>query len=257
MRRISVVGLVALGALVAATAGFAQPAAGPTTYTFVAEWQIPRTQWANFESDFDKNSKPVFEKLAASGTIVGWGVFENIVHTEDGPTHGTWWIATSAAGLEQTRIELRNATRASDSLATATKHRDYYLRSLMANGKPGSGGGYLTVSSFLVKAGQANEWRQLWEKYQKPIYDDLVAKGLLVGYSIDVEDVHTDSNAWRFVATVSPNIDAEDKIGAAFDAVTAKLSPEEQKTRTLAGQAVLEPGAHRDMFARIIRHWSK
>jgi len=71
------------------------------------------------------------------------------------------------------------------------------------------------------------EWRQGWEQYFKPLYNDLVSKGLLVGYSVDVEDVHTESPLWRrwHVVTLSPNIGTQDKITAAFDAAAAKRKP--------------------------------
>jgi hypothetical protein len=257
MFRTSVIGVVLLSAALAASDAAAQPA-GATSYTFVAQWQVPRGQWETFVADFEKNTRPVLEKLAANGTLVGWGAFESIVHTHEGYTHGTWWSSTSAAGIEQARLELRKAAAASTSLTAATAHRDYYLRSLLGNGKAASGtDAYLQVSSFMVKPGQGTEWRQGWEKYFKPLYDDLVSKGLLVGYSVDVEDVHTESPLWRHVVTLSPNIGTQDKITAAFDAAAAKRSPEEQKALTAGGQATLEPGAHRDMYARVIRHWSK
>lgn len=230
----------------------------PTTYTFVAEWQIPRAQWANFVADFEKNTRPVLEKMAANGTLVAWGAFETIVHTEEGMTHGTWWSSNTVAGIESTRAELLKASTASSSLGSATKHRDYYLRSLIGNGKAAAGtNGYLSVSSYLVKPGQGQEWRQMWEKNNKAIYDDLVAKGLVLGYSIDVEDIHTDNPGWRHVVSMSPNADAEDKIGAAFDAANAKRSAQEQQAMTAAMANVLEPGTHRDGYAKIIRYWHK
>jgi hypothetical protein len=257
MSRTSVIGLVAVSAVLTAAGAVAQPA-GQTTYTFVAQWKVPRAQWASFVADFEKNTRPVLEKMAANGTLVSWGAFETIVHTPDGPTHGTWWSSATAAGIEQARGELIKASSASTSLTAATVHRDYYLRSLVSNGKSASGtGAYLSVSSQLLKPGQGTEWRQQWEKYMKPVFDDLVAKGLLAGYSIDVEDVHTESPGWRHVVTLSPNIEAEDKVTAAFEAAAAKRSAEEQKAMTAANQAMVEPGAHRDMFARVIRHWSK
>ena len=113
------------------------------------------------------------------------------------------------------------------------------------------------MSSYLVKAGKAQEWKQLWDKNSKPLFDALVAKGALIGYSIDVEDVHTDSPMWRHVVTVSPSADADDQFVAAFDAAMAKLTPEERKTQGLQLEAVLEPGAHRDLYARVLRHWHK
>ena len=90
------------------------------------------------------------------------------------------------------------------------------MRSIAGGGKSGSGEGYLNVSSYLIKAGKAQEWKQLWDKNTKPLYDELVAKGALIGYSIDVEDVHTDSPMWRHVVTVSPSADADDQFVAAM-----------------------------------------
>ncbi|MEO5823680.1 MAG: hypothetical protein ABIT71_24510 [Vicinamibacteraceae bacterium] len=262
MLKSSLLGLTALAAVLSAgvPAGAqttAAPAAAPEPYTFVAQWQVPRAQWGTFVADFDKNTRPVLEKLGAGGTLVSWGAFESIVHTPDGYTHGVWWTGTSYAAMEKARRELLPASAASTSLTGATGHRDYFMRSIVYASKPASGEGYLTVSSYLLKAGKAQEWKQLWDKGSKPVFDDLLAKGALVAYSIDVEDVHTDSPMWRMVVTVSPTAEADDQYGAAFDAVSEKLTPDERRTRALMMDAVLEPGAHRDMYARIIRHWQK
>jgi hypothetical protein len=258
MSRHQAIGLVALSALLTATGAVAQPASQPTGYTFVAQWQMPRAQWANFVADFEKNTLPVLEKMAKNGTLVGWGAFEAVVHTEEGFTHGIWWSSATTAGIEQTRAELIKASAASGAIAAATGHRDYYLRSILGNGKSGAGsGGYLTVSSSLVKPGQGQDWRQAFEKNIKPIFDEMVAKGVFVGYSVDVERVHTDSPGWRYVATLSPNAEAEDKISAAFEAADAKLTAEERKSRQAAAQAMMEQGAHRDLHAGVIRYWRK
>jgi hypothetical protein len=257
MLKSSLLGLAALAVLSAATPAAAQTAPATEPYTFVAEWNIPRAQWGTYLEDFDKNIKSVLEKHAAAGTLISWGAFESIVHTADGYTHGVWWTSTSYAGIEKARLELVKAAAGSASLAAATGHRDYYLRSIAGGGKSGSGEGYLNVASYLIKAGKAQEWKQLWDKNTKPLYDELVAKGALIGYSIDVEDVHTDSPMWRHVVTVSPSADADDQFVAAMDAASAKLTPEERKTRGLTMDALLEPGAHRDGYARILRHWRK
>jgi hypothetical protein len=264
MLKSSLVALAALTVLSSAAPALAQtaPAAGQTApatepYTFVAQWNIPRAQWGAFVADFDKNTKPVLEKHAAAGVLISWGAFESVVHTADGYSHGVWWTATSYAGIEKARLELVTTAAASASLAAATGHRDFYLRSIAGGGKPASGEGYLNVSSYLIKAGKAQEWRQLWDKNSKPAYDELVAKGALVAYAIDVEDVHTDSPMWRHVMTLSPSAGADDQFVAAFEAASAKLTPEERKTRGLMMDAVLEPGAHRDMYARVLRYWRK
>jgi hypothetical protein len=257
MLKSSLVGLAALAVLSAAAPAAAQTAPATEPYTYVAEWNIPRAQWGTFVTDLDTHTKPVLEKLAAAGTLISWGAFESVVHTPDGYTHGVWWSATSYANIEKARLELVKAASGATSLSAATAHRDYYLRSIAGGGKSASGEGYLSGASYLLKAGKGQEWKQLWDKNTKPLYDELVAKGALTGYSIDVEDVHTDSPMWRHVVTLSPSADADDQFATAMDAATAKLTPEERKTRGLMMEGVLEPGAHRDSYSRVIRYWRK
>jgi hypothetical protein len=251
----ALLGLVALASLAAPAA--AQQAAPPTVYTFVAEWQLPRGQWAGFAADFDKNVRPALEKLSSAGTLVGWGVYESIVHSPDGYSHGVWWQATSYAAMEQARAQLLPTAAASQALMSATGHHDFYLRTIAGNAKSGSGTGYLTVSRYVVKPGQGQAWKQLWEKYNKALSDELVAKGTALGWSIDVEDTHTENPNLRFVVGLSPSAEADDQVAAAFDAAEAKLTPEEQKTRQLMMENVLEPGMHRDLYAKVIRYWAK
>lgn len=251
------IGTIAGWLLAVAAIAAAQPAA-PTAYTFVAQWEVPRAQWGAVVADFEKNTRPHLEKMAAAGTLVGWGFYETIVHTPDGATHGVWWTSPTIAGIEQTRTELVKAGAASSSLASATAHRDYLLRSLVGNGKSGSGtGAYLTVSVQVVKADKGQEWRQLWDKTTKPILDGLVAQGVILGYSLDAEQVHTDNPGFRFIVTLLPNAEAEDKVGDAFRAAQAKASEQERQTITQSFQALLEPGMHRDQYMRVLRYWTK
>jgi hypothetical protein len=259
MLKLSWLGLAAFAAVLPVAPASAQaPApAAAEPYTFVAEWQIPRPLWATYPVDFDKNTRPVLEKLAADGTLIGWGTYEAIVHTADGYSHGVWWTASSYAALEKARRSLLPSAAASQSLMGATGHRDFLLRSIVYAGKAASGDGYLTVSSYLLKPGKARDWKELWDKHSKPVLDELLAKGTLLAYSVDVEDVHTSSSLARMVATVSPSAEADDQYVAAFDAVSAKLTPQERQSRALMTEATLEPGAHRDMYARVIRYWHK
>src|SRR5690349_6957267 len=132
MLKSSFVGFAALAVVLSAgVPAAAQTAGQPEPYTFVAEWQIPRAQWGTFVADFDKNTRPVLEKLAAGGTLISWGAYEMIVHGPEANTHGVWWSATSYAGMEKARRELLAASAASTSLAAATSHRDLYLRVIL------------------------------------------------------------------------------------------------------------------------------
>lgn len=252
-------GLALAAVSLSAPAVFAQtaPAAGPSGYTFVAHWQIPRAQWGQFAADVDKSTRPVLEKLAADGTLVNWGIFEYIVHQPDSPTHGIWWSAASNAAMEKARLELLPTAASSSALTQATGHSDLLLNTVVANAKSGSGTGYLSVSVQLTKPGKGREFRQLWEKNTKPILDDLVAKGTVSGYAVHAQGVHTDNPGLRWIVTIVPTAAADDQVGAAFDAVSEKLTPQERQTRELMMDNVIERAAHRDAYARIIRYWQK
>lgn len=224
----------------------------PTYYTYVAEWAIERTQWGEFVNHFERSSRPVLERMMADGTIVGWGAFESVVHVPGETTHGIWWVSRTIAGIERVRAELIRQDPG-PALLSAKLHRDYFLSSELHQAKAGSGsGGYLSVSSYLMQPGKGSQWRQLWDKYRKPVLEELLANGTLLFYGIDSEDVHTTDPGLRFVVTVTPGAEAEDKIAAAFTAANSKRSPEERQAIGAAFADVLQPGTHRDFFARII-----
>jgi hypothetical protein len=224
----------------------------PAYYTFVAEWAIERTQWGEFISNFERNSRPVLERMLADGTIAGWGAFETVVHLDGEPTHGIWWVSRTIAGIERTRAEMIRQAQ-SPALLSARMHRDYFLSSALHKARAGSGsGGYLYVSSYLVQPGKGQQWRQLWDKYQQPVLDELLASGVLVFYGIDTEYVHTADPGLRFVVVGSASAEAEDRIAAAFAAAAGKRSAEENRAISAAFGEVLQAGTHRDFFVRLI-----
>jgi hypothetical protein len=57
--------------------------------------------------------------------------------------------------------------------------------------------------------------------------------------------------------SVSPSAEADDQAVAAFDAANAKRTPQERAALRLQTDELLEPGTHRDMYARVIRYWRK
>src|SRR5262249_61236767 len=60
----------------------------PTVYTYVAQWAVPRAQWADIVKA-DEADRPVLDKLVADGTLIGYGAYTNLIHQARQPTHGT------------------------------------------------------------------------------------------------------------------------------------------------------------------------
>ena len=55
-------------------------------FTYVDEWAVPRAQWAEM-AKFNSTSKVILDRLVADGTIIGYGNYENRVHSDRGFTH--------------------------------------------------------------------------------------------------------------------------------------------------------------------------
>src|ERR1700722_16140388 len=70
----------------------------PPLYTYVAEWNIPRPQWAEMAKGNAANQK-IMDGAVVDGTIVGYGNDRTVVHQSDGITHDEWWSAMSMAGV--------------------------------------------------------------------------------------------------------------------------------------------------------------
>ncbi len=249
-------GMLLLFSTIAAAQQPAAPPQEPPVYTYVASWGVPRQQWDAFTAYAQQNTRPVLERLAANGAIISWGIFSTYVHEIDGETHGVWWSAPTLAGIERARAEL--ISRPPSPAITAAKHRDYLFRSLVHRSRTTQPtAGVLLVSESLVLPGKGQDWRQLWEKYNRPVLDQLFANGTLTSYELEVEQVHTTDPGMRFVVYTAPSMDAVDKVNAAIAAAGSSRTPEEQRTIGQSFLALIDGKAHRDYMASVSAYMYK
>ena len=101
--------------------------AKPPLYSYVSNWQFPRSSWPNLGKRTSSSStiSTILDKALDDGTIIGYGVDKNLVLQPDAVTHDTWWSSMSLAGL----VRVQEKIAASDGnnspvLASATKHWD-------------------------------------------------------------------------------------------------------------------------------------
>ena len=147
-------GAVAMSAVWAGQAGAqtSEVKEKPPLYTYVANWNIPRAQWADMEKAGAANQK-ILDKAVGDGTIVGYGTDVSLVHQGDGVTHDDWWSAMSLAGVLHV---LDQFTKSGDSTASvldsATNHFDNVYVSRFYNWHPGSWkDGYTYAASYRLK----------------------------------------------------------------------------------------------------------
>jgi len=216
-------------------------------YTYVAQWGIPRAQWDDAAKARQAGSS-VMDGLLADGTITGYGSLEMVVHDESGFTHANWWQATSYAGILKAREAIVPASTGKDSPYNNAKHMDLLLQSVAHGGKAGSSGkGLLWVATYELKEGSGEEFTRLFKAVIQPLFEEQVAAGNVVSYSLDEEVVHSPGPHYVSIAYVLPD-------GAALDRFRAAQRANREKNPYFgeAFSALTVGKGHSDLFAAVM-----
>ncbi len=197
----------------------------PPMYSYIANWEVPRAQWKEIESQTSKKNG-LMQKSLADGSIVAFGNDTNLVHQEGQPTHDSWWSSMTMAGLLKV-LEAAKASGSADSpVFAASKHYDQVFESRYYNWRSGSfANGVTRVSVWKLKADSPNDAiDQLAKNLYVPVLEKLLANGSIYEYEIDEQTIHTADPSVFFVVFIANGPEGIDKWNAAMtDAV--KRSP--------------------------------
>ncbi len=240
--------LLVLGVLVVGTplGAQAEDEGNAPMYIYVSQWAVPRAQWADMAKRGDED-RALEEKLLADGTITGYGEFMNLIHVEGQPTHGDWFTATSEGNILKTLEAFYARPGVTAPVRADSKHWDYFLVSTMHKERSGKfDGAYLSGSRWEVKPGQGEAFRNLLKSRIVPILEKLLADGVLVFYTVDAEDYHTQDPGVVEVVLATVDASGMDKVSQAFEAAFSKdteLGP--------AMRALTKGESHRDFLFRV------
>jgi hypothetical protein len=224
----------------------------PAVYTYVSEWAVPRSMWADYKKE-DESDVAAMKKAMADGTIVAYGTFAVLNHQEGLPTHGSWFTATSMANLMKFLEELRNAPDATSPVLAASKHWDYILSTTNYAGHAGTfTNGYLRVARWPAKAGANDPDGKILKATMLSMLEKLYADGALHSYTIDTETVHSEDPGSTFVVFVANGAEGLDKFNAAI-ADMGKNNP----SGLAAYGTLIDAHGHRDTLARVTTMSSK
>lgn len=248
-RTVGCVGFWSIFTLVAGVSLQAQVAdqGKPPVYTYISEWAVPRAQWGEMVK-VDDQDKSLMDKLVSDGTLTGYGAFTNLIHQEGEPTHGTWFTATSEGNL----LKALEAVYAQPGATTApvmgaSKHWDYMVVSRVYNQRPGkSESGYLAGDQWDVKPGEMRAYNDLVKSTLVPVFEKLLADGVVTSYGMDTEDFHTQKLGRVTFYFTTPDASAFDKASKAFDEAFDK-SP----ALGSALQSMVDREGHRDFLDRL------
>jgi len=219
----------------------------PPIYTYVAQWDIPRAQWADMAKSYGSTQK-LLDKAIADGTIVGYGNDATLVHQPDGATHDDWWSATSLAGVLNVLDQLEKSGDSTSSvLASATSHGDSIYISRYYNWHPGSWkGGYTYTAAYRLKPNAPDDAVETLSKNLiAPLLEKLLADGTLHEYEVDTQEVHTEAPGTFLIVYLAASADGLDKVNAALG--------EAIKSNPLSAPAfdsMVDMTAHRDDLVR-------
>ncbi len=233
-------------------AGLAMPANAqdvkekPRMYTYVALWQLPRSQWPEWAKSEAADEK-ILKDAMASGAIVSYGDDTNLVHQPDAPTHDDWFQSMSMAGLMNTLDQFYKSGGTTTPMEqAATKHWDNIYVSRYYNWHGGSWKDtYSYGSSYKLKEDAPNDAVDILASVIVPRMEKLLADGVIHEYEIDTEAVHTMAPGTFWVFWLGANADSLDKVsGSLRDSLKANplISP------SFGGMVDFKD--HRDYLAR-------
>lgn len=251
----------------------------PQPLTFYYDYKVNPGKEEEFMNLIKTVGGPVRDKLMADGVVLAWGMETPILRYPGGTTHLIWFTVANWAGIEKVisgmeaqlaklaaeeakAAETARAAKQAPAKTTAErtrevfdmeKTRDWLTRDILANFGPPPAAGVLPITRYnfiKVKPGKGAEYRQAWEKYNKPVYDKLVADGAVLAYGLSTEELKTDGDFTHFIWVATASMAAADKVGPAFAADRARRSEEERDAIANLFTSVLEPDMSRQIVTR-------
>jgi hypothetical protein len=262
-------------ALLWCATAYAQQQPQPQTLTFYYGYAVKPGKEDDFANLVKTVGAPVRDKMMADGVVNAWGVETPLLRYPGDITHLIWFNVNDWAGVEKVmagmsahiaKLDAEAAAPAKGQKAGPTvmqralevydtsKTRDWLIRDLVAGfsqAPPAAGVLPYTRYNFVkAKPGKGGDYRAAWEKYSKPVFDKLVADGVVLAYGLAVEELKTDGDWTHFVWISVGNLGAFEKVREAFIADRGRRSAEEREAIGDAFNHSTEPDKARAIVTR-------
>ena len=265
--------LAIVSLLVVAAPAFAQqPPAQPLTFYY--DYTVKPGKEAAFLELVKTVGQPVRDKLMADGVVLAWGIDVPLLTVPGTATHSIWYSVADYAGVQKVDDAMRAQRKklADDEAARkvargattedrvidvfdVSKSHFYLTRDLVSAVTPAPPAGVLPYTRYnfvKVHPGKGADYRAAWEKYNKPVFDKLLADGVILGYGLAVEEVKTAGEFTHFVWYAAKDMAAFDKQRDAFMADRTRRSQEERDGIAALFLSLSDPDAARSIIVRAI-----
>jgi hypothetical protein len=248
----------------------------PQPLTFWYEYSVKPGKEEEFLNLVKTVGQPVRDKLMADGVIVAWGVEAPVLRGHGDATHWIWYTVSDWSGIEKTQSALaaqiakldaeaaegagkkgkapaQTITQRSAEVFDVSKTKDYLTRDIeFAVGSAPMQGvlPYTRYNFTKARAGYGPEYREVWNKYNKPVLNKLLAAGAILAYGLSVEEVRTSGEFTHFTWFAVKSLGDLEKVRDAFIADRDARSPEERKAINTAFLDVIDADASRSEVSR-------
>ncbi len=264
---------LALVALLVSAGSAAAQQAKQEPLTFWYDYTVRPGRDADFMNLVKAVGQPVRDKLMADGVILAWGLEVPVLRVPGYATHVIWYVVADMAGVEKVQDAMtaqlakiaadESAQKTPKELTTAertleiidvSKTRDWLTRDIIVNYGattiPPSTLPYTAYSAIKARPGKSGGYVTAWEKYNKPVYDKLVADGVVLEYGLAVEAVKTTDDFTHFLWVVTKDLASRDKVRAALLASQASLPEADRDAMTEIFADAADAGSGRQMLTR-------
>ena len=256
----------------AASAQQAQP------LTFVTDFTIRPGKEADYMELVKTVGAPVRDKLMAEGVVFGWGIDVPLMQVPGQATHSVWYTVAGwdgvqkvhtamAAQIEKMRAESKappakgakpgkSFDERTAEIFDQSKTRQWVFRELDNNftsaAPPPDLLPYSRINLITIQPGKYGEWKAAWDKYNKPVFDKLIASGVIGGVGIGTEEARSAGEFTHYVFVSAPNLGAFDKVRDAFIADRNARSAEERAAIAALFNSLTDPTMARQFMLRAI-----
>ena len=252
--------VVMIGMVFAAIPAAAQDTAEPLTWLLSVT--VKPGKLGDLEKAAQKYDKPVFDKLVADGSITSYGLACQMVGP---PTESCLYWATAAdwTGLgkvekafEDNRKGMKEAEAKEmmDAFLGVTvpeKETSFVVRHVVFNGAPGKTPKYLVRHVYNVNPGKGRAAVTTYKEYNAPVYEKLLASGVIDGYGVAVPDFHV-GNPWTHTMwTMFSDLSRMDAIDKAFTEADEARGEAVNEALDASWMQMHDRDAHWDSLMRI------
>jgi hypothetical protein len=262
-----------LAALLLSAGSAAAQQASQEPLTFWYDYTVRPGREADFLDLVKTVGQPVRDKLMADGVVLAWGLEVPVLRVPGYATHVIWYVVADMAGVEKVQDAMtaqlakiaadESAQKMQKELTTAarmlevidvSKTRDWLTRDIIVNhGKnpiPAGTLPYTAYSAIKARPGKSGGYVTAWQTYNKPVYDKLVADGVVLEYGLAVEAVKTSDDFTHFLWVVTWDLAARDKVRAALQASQEKMSEADRDSMAEVFADAADAGTGRQMLTR-------